>query len=326
MTRLRFGIDSSRLSMVAVIGVTALLASCSERSTTAFQGYVEGEFVAMGAAEPGRLLDLKVQRGGQVKAGQALFTLESDFEAAQLRQAQGQFDSALSQLADMKLGKRPPEIAVVVAQLAEAKAVDQRAQLQWRRDDVLYRQNAVSQADWEQSRSAAETAAAKVVELTQQVLVAKLPSRIDQIKAQMAAVEAAKAAVASAQWRFDQKRVASPADALVFDTLYREGEWVAAGNPVVSLLPPGNIKVRFFVGEPALGSIKLGQTVVVSCDVCAKSIAVKIDYISTESEFTPPIIYSNETRSKLVYRIEARPAIGEAPSLHPGQPVTVTMR
>ena len=103
------------------------------------------------------------------------------------------------------------------------------------------------------------------------------------------------------------------------DTLYSEGEWVAAGNPVVSLLPPGNLKLRFFVPETAVGALKLGQAVRAACDGCSAPIAAKISYISRQAEFTPPVIYSREQRAKLVFLIEARPgARRRARSSSPG--------
>ena len=99
-----------------------------------------------------------------------------------------------------------------------------------------------------------------------------------------------------------------------------------AGSPVVRLLPPENIKVRFFVPETVVGTLSVGKDVVLHCDGCPADIPAKVTYISTESEYTPPVIYSNETRSKLVYMIEARPSADNAPDLHPGQPVEVKLR
>jgi HlyD family secretion protein len=109
----------------------------------------------------------------------------------------------------------------------------------------------------------------------------------------------------------------------VADTLFVKGEWVPAGAPVASLLPPENIKVRFFVPEPGLGAIRLGQAVSVTCDGCAAPIGARVTFVSTRAEFTPPVIYSRENRSKLVFLIEARPAPEDAVKLHPGQPLDV---
>ena len=111
---------------------------------------------------------------------------------------------------------------------------------------------------------------------------------------------------------------------LVNDTNYVVGEWVPAGSPVVSLLPAQNIKVRFFVAESMLGAVKVGQTINVRCDGCAAPLAAQVTFISPQAEYTPPVIYSRESRTKLVYLIEARTEPEDAVKLHPGQPVDVT--
>jgi HlyD family secretion protein len=107
--------------------------------------------------------------------------------------------------------------------------------------------------------------------------------------------------------------------------MYRSGEWVPAGSPVVRMLPPENIKVRFFVPEAVLSSLSLGHKVAIRCDSCAADISASIRYISNQAEYTPPIIYSNDTRSKFVFMVEARPQPADAVKLHPGQPVQVSL-
>jgi HlyD family secretion protein len=156
--------------------------------------------------------------------------------------------------------------------------------------------------------------------------VTRLPAREDQIRAQSAQVEAARAALSQSTWRLDQKRIAAVQAGLVVDTLYREGEWVPPGSPVVRMLPPQNVKVRFFVPEPVVGGLKLGRSVAVRCDGCPAEVPAAVSYISNEPEYTPPVIYSNETRAKLVFMIEARPTVENAERLRPGQPVAVTLK
>jgi HlyD family secretion protein len=150
---------------------------------------------------------------------------------------------------------------------------------------------------------------------------------LDQSRAQRdtdaALVESQQAALDKAKWSFDQKQQFAPTNALVQDTLYRAGEWVAAGNPVVVLLPPTNIKVRFFVPETVLAQIKTGQSVEVSFDGAAKNYSATVNYISTQNEFTPPVIYNRENRAKLVFMIEAKFSPADAAELRPGQPVDV---
>jgi HlyD family secretion protein len=152
---------------------------------------------------------------------------------------------------------------------------------------------------------------------------------LDQTRAQrdadQAQVESQTAALDKARWSFDQKQQFAPANAFVHDSLYRAGEWVAAGNPVVELLPPGNVKVRFFVPQAALPQIKPGQTVSVTFDGGSHAYPATVNYISTQAEFTPPVIYSRENRSKLVYMIEAKFSPADAADLRPGQPVDVEL-
>jgi HlyD family secretion protein len=131
--------------------------------------------------------------------------------------------------------------------------------------------------------------------------------------------------VAQSAWRLAQRAVAAPASGLVHDTYYVVGDLVPAGSPVASVLPPGNVKVRFYVAETALGRLKPGQTLTVACDGCAAPIAATIVFISHRAEFTPPVLYSKENRAKLVYLVEAKPALTDAAKLHPGQPVDVTL-
>jgi HlyD family secretion protein len=126
-----------------------------------------------------------------------------------------------------------------------------------------------------------------------------------------------------AEWNFSQKQQSAPQAGLVYDTLYRQGEWVGAGKPVVALLPPQNIKVRAFVPETRVGSIRYGESVCVAVDGVNKPFLGKVSYISPHAEYTPPVIYSKESRDKLVFMIEAVFDPAAAANLHPGQPVDV---
>jgi HlyD family secretion protein len=305
------------------LGLFLLAAACSSRRENVFQGYAEGDFIYLASSQPGRLERLAVARGDQVAAGAPLFALESVLEQAAQRQAQHQLDAALAQLEDLKTGKRPPEVGVINEQLAAAEAAARKSASQRERDEIQYRAGGISQEQLQATRAQADADAAKVRELQHQVQVARLPGREQQLRAQNEQVEAARAAVSEANWKLDQKTIASPRAGLVYDTLYREGEWINAGNPVVRMLPPQNIKVRFFVPEIVLGSLAPGRALSVRCDGCAADVPAVISYISAESEYTPPVIYSNETRVKLVYMIEARPSPQDAPKLHPGQPLEV---
>lgn len=141
-----------------------------------------------------------------------------------------------------------------------------------------------------------------------------------------AALRSAQARLNSSQTKLARRKAVSPAQGTVQQIYFRVGELVAAGRPVVAILPPGNMKVRFFVNEAILPTIALDDTVNVQCDGCADGLTARISFIARTAEFTPPVIYSRERREKLVFLVEARPAAADATKLHPGQPVEVTLK
>jgi len=138
-----------------------------------------------------------------------------------------------------------------------------------------------------------------------------------------AALRTSQARLHSSQTRLARRKVFSPVEGTVEQIYFRGGEMVSAGRPVLALLPPGNLKVRFFVSEATLPQIKIDDVVNVHCDGCPSDLTAKVSFIARNSEFTPPVIYSLEERSKLVFMIEARPEQPER--LRVGQPVSVTL-
>jgi len=311
---------------LAVAVALALLAGCSADPPSSYQGYVEGEYVHMASPLAGRLERLQVRRGQRIEAGTPLFKLEAVDEAAAKQQADDQLKAAQAQLADLRLGRRAPELDVVRAQLAQAQASEAQAAQQLRRDEAQYEAGGIARAQVDDARTNLALKSARVRELADQLQVSRLPARGEQIRAQDALVAAARAVADQQAWRLGQKQVAAAQAGLVVDTLYRDGEWVAAGSPVVRLLPPGHVKLRFFVPETVVGTLQPGRSLGVQCDGCAAGITATVSFIADAPEYTPPVIYSNDTRAKLVFMVEARPAPAFAPALRPGQPVTVTLQ
>jgi HlyD family secretion protein len=310
-------------SILALLGAGCALLACTNDGPRSYQGYAEGEYVRVAAPFSGTLEVLAVKRGTRVKAGDPLFTLEQENEAAARREAQQRLQNAEAQLANLQKGKRPTEIEAIRAQLAQAEAALKLSATQLKRQEQLVEQNFIARERLDEARAAHERDTQHVAELRAQLATAQLAARPDEIKAAAHNVEAARAALAQAQWKLDQKSVASPVAGLVQDTYFVTGEWVSANQPVVSLLPSENIKVRFFVEQGRLGAVRIGQPLSVSCDGCAAPVAAEVSFISPQAEFTPPVIYSRQERAKLVFLIEARPAPGDAAKLHPGQPVEV---
>ena len=301
---------------------TLLLGACAPSGKPALHGYVEAEYVRVAAPFAGQLTALSVQRGMPIKAGAALFALEQENEQAARLEALERLHGASARLANLQKGKRPDEVAAAQAQLAQARATAQLSQVQLQRDQKLVSERFIAPERLDQSRAARDRDQARVAELTAQLRVTQQAARADEIDAARAEMKAAQAAVAQAQWRLEQKSVKSPVSGLVQDTLYVVGEWVPAGLPVVSLLPPANIKIRFFIPEPQLAKFKIGQALQIGCDACVP-LNARLSYVSTQAEYTPPVIYSNQARTKLVYLAEARLAPEDAVKLHPGQPVDI---
>jgi HlyD family secretion protein len=303
----------------------SLLGACSDKPDN-YQGYVEGEYVYVASALGGRLEKLLVEKGQTVEAAAPLFKLEADQEIAAKEQSDAQLQATEAQLADLRQGKRNPELDVARAQLAQARSAEEQAAAQLARDQAQFEIGGIPRAQLDDSRANHDIKAARVKELEGQLTVSRLPAREDQIRAQDAQVASARAASSASNWRLDQKHLSAMQGGLIVDTMYREGEWVPPGSPVVRMLPPSNIKVRFFIPESAVANLKPGRAVSLSCDGCEAAVPAKVSWISNEPEFTPPVIYSNDTRAKLVFMAEARPEAADATKLHPGQPVTVTLQ
>lgn len=319
---------ASRHTVTAlVLAVSVLLAvGCSNPAPDTYQGFAEGEFLFVASPIAGTLEKLAVARGHSVAKDVALFELEHVSESAAVAEARARVGSAEARLANLEAARRKPELDALRAQVASAATARELSAIQLRRDQQLREKGFVSPSRVDEARAAHERDRARVTETEAQLNNAlQSIGREPEIRAARAELEAARAELAQAEWRLAQKSAAAPADAYVQDTFFVQGEWVPAGAPIVSLLPPANIKLRFFVSETVVGSIKPGQSVRVHCDGCGAPIPATVSFVSTQHEFTPPVIYSREARAKLVFMVEAKPQADQATRLHPGQPVDVTL-
>lgn len=317
----------------AAAGLTAacllamiLITGCEQAESEWIQGYAEGEFVHVASPRAGRVVTLHVHRGRQVQTGQPLFELDSDPEQAARDEARQRLQQATATLDDLRQGQRPSEIAAIDAQLSEAKAALDFATRELERLEKLRPGGGASVFELDHARATRDQAQARVKQFEARLQTAELGARDDQIAAAQSEVAARQAALELAEWNLSQKQVVAPADGLVFDTLFRPGEQVPANQPVVTLLPPTNIMVRTFIPQVQLGEIKLGDTATVRADGLAGSLTGKVAFISPRVEYTPPIIYSQESRDKLVFMIEIRFAPDDAAQLQPGQPVDVNFQ
>ncbi len=288
------------------------------------QGYVEGDFLRLGATSGGRITALLVDKGQRVAAGQTLFTLDDGAEQAQLAEARAKTGEARAGRDNLLTGKRALEIKAIAAQRDQAAADLALAEIQLRRQSLLIRSGDTAQASLDNARATVERDRARVAELEAQLSFAHEGGRSAEIRSADAAVTAAEAAEAEAAWKLDQRRVTAPEAGEVQDVLFRPGEVVAADQGVVSLLPPGNIKLRFYLGPERIGAVKPGLRLPVACDGCAAGLTARVSYVAPDASYAPPILYSRENAAKLVFLVEARPD-GDAARFRPGQPVTLTL-
>ena len=291
---------------------------------TAWQGYAEADFVNVGPTQQGLLTRLFVERGDAVAAGAPLFDQDDADDRAARDQAAQMLAQAREQLTNLGQGGKPTEIDQAVANLADAQATLIRTAADLARGEALLPTGAATKQSVDQQRADYRSAQAKVDVMQAALVQIRAPlGRVGEIAAQGAAVDAARAALDQAVWRLGQRHVAAPAGGRVADVLARPGETLAAGAPVVSLLPPGNIFVRFFVPAPAVGTVHLGDAVALACAGCPAGLSATISFISPQAEYTPPLIYSESTTAKLVFLLEARPPVERAARLNPGQPIEV---
>ena len=310
--------------LLCIGAMALLLAGCDRAAPAGWAGYAEGDYVYVAAPLAGTLATLPVAAGASVAQGALLFTLDAEAERLARAEAQARRNAAEAQAANTDSGRRADEMAVTEAQLARARAQAALAKNELARVQALVAQHFVSPAQLDDARTAEAQARAQVAELDAALRVARLPARTQERAAAHASAGAAAEAVKQADWRLAQKTQRAPAAAQVADTFFRPGEWVPAGQPVVSLLPLGAVKARFYVAESEAGALAPGQAVTIRCDGCGAPIAARIARIATQAEYTPPVIYSNSQRAKLVFMVEARPDTpADAARLRPGQPIDV---
>ena len=304
--------------------IASLIPGCTPPAPLAV-GYVEGEYVLLAPNDIADVLTVGVRRGERVAAGQVVAELESEDARIAVGQATAALDQAKAQLADLKLGRRPEEIAVIEATLASAEAQARAAARDLARTADLVKRGAATPAALDTAQTALELADAAVEQAKANVAVARLPAREETIRAAENQVRQAEAALETAKWRLSKRSIVAQAAGRIGDVIRNPGDVAGPSAPVLSLLPDGAVKLKLYVGEGQFSGIEVGRKLAVRCDGCPEDLTAAVSYISPEPEFTPPVIYSLERRQKLVYLIEARPEANSG-ALQPGQLVDVVLR
>jgi HlyD family secretion protein len=310
--------------MVAVVAAIAWLLLRSGSSDDQWLGYVEGEALYIGAPQAGRLASRPVERGTRVAVGAPLFSLDTVTTDAETQRSQAQVTQAQAQVADLEAARqRQAEVDVWRAQERSASAQLAKAQRDFDRESQLVGEGISSRAQVDAARAARDSAQASLDQARAQVRAGEMSAgRDQQIRAAQAGVTGAQAALRGQEQRRADIAPTSPAAGMIEQTFYNPGEWVPANMPVVAVLPDNKRKLRFYVPEERVASLRMGSTVRFTCDGCGAAREARVSYISPRAEFTPPVIYSERARAKLVFLVEALPTSTDKP-LPPGLPVEV---
>jgi HlyD family secretion protein len=307
-------------AVVLLIGLAWVFWPRSHART--LSGYVDGDLLYLSAPISGAVTDLKVRKGDRVSAGAALFQIDPRPAAAEAEQAKAALVAAEAAARDAEKGQRPPELAVIAAQRDEAEAKLRQARAEFERVRVLAAKGVYAPAKLDQARADFQTVQAQTTEFERRLKVAELAQRPDQIAAARARALQAAGGSAEADVRLSQLSPSAPVEARVQDVFFQRGEWAPANQPVLALLPDDRVRLRFYVPERQLSLYKPGRRVAFGCDGCARGLGATIVFVSPTAEFTPPVIYSRESREKLVFLVEAAP--DHPRDLTPGLPVDVT--
>ena len=296
---------------------------CGDVGTT-LSGYVEGETLFVAPIAVNRIATLAVRRGDEVKAGATLATMDADDARFALEAARARRAEAEARLGNLTTGKRSEEIAVIEANRAAARADLAQTELDLQRVTGLVRRKMQSQAELDKARTAHNVAVARLREMDANLQVAGIAARVQEIEAARRVVDAAGAELRDAEWRLAQRTLIAPSDGRVEEIIRYAGETAGPAAPVLTLLPPDNRKLRLFVPQALLSRVQVGDTLALGCDGCVPGLQARVDFIASAPEFTPPVIYSVESRQKLVVLVEAE-LLGEARALAPGQIVDVRL-
>ena len=312
------------MSFLCSLPLAAQLFSACAPAAPLAVGYVEGDYVLLAPIEVAQVETVAVRRGDRVAPGTPVVTLESADAKIAVALAEAGLAQAQAQLADLQVGKRPEEIAVLKAEVDMARAQAADARRKYDRASDLFKRGAGTQADYDTASTTLEAANAQVGQAEANLAVGGLPARPETIKAADNQVKQAQSTLEQAQWRLSKRVLTAPSPGRVNDVIRNPGDTAGPTAPVISVLPDGAVKLSVYIPETAFSSVKVGTLLGVHCDGCGPEVKARVSYVSPDPEFTPPVIYSLENRQKLVYLVEARPE-GDASALQPGQIVDVDL-
>jgi len=275
---------SKLIFLLMLLVAVFTLSGCNDKASDAWPGYIEGDYIDVTPEVSGKLKQLFVSKGQKVQQGDVLFALEENPERLQVTELQARVAAQHHKIKDIQ------------AQLT-------LSQQSLARSERLAKIDLSSLSDLDAAR--AKQASSK----------AQLAANKDELEAQ-------EALLAKASWLLSRKQQVASATGYIDDIWFNTGEWVPLGKPVIRLRPTDGLIIRFFVPESELASIVMGSQVMVNSDGQQPFLAT-VEAIASEPEFTPPVLYSDKARDKLMFWVEARPNHKDNLTLHPGMPVDV---
>ena len=301
----------------------AFVSSGVDTAAARYLGYIEGETTLVAPPVAGRLVTRPFERGDRVKKGDTLFAIDTTLAEEEVARAKASLAEAQARHTNLLTGKRSEEQDVIRAQRQEVEATLAAAEADHARQHELMVKKIVSRQVYDQKATEVAELRARVAALAAKERVGNLAARPQEIDAAEALVAQQRALLARARTELAELAPVAPEDALIENTLFNVGEWVPAGAPIVSLLPDFRIKLRFFIPETDMAKTRAGVRVRFGCDGCPPDLGATVTYVSPRAEYTPPIIYAQGTRARLVYLVEARTDPTVKHPLQPGMPISV---
>lgn len=295
------------------------LAACAPDPDPHYLGYAEGDYLLIAPETAGRIATLHAAEGEWASAGTLLFELDSAQETQQLAAAQARIEAASARFDDAAAGGREPEIAAARDQLNAARATQREASENLDRQRDLFARGIIPRARLDEAEAASAAANARVAELRQRLTLTALPARENQLRALTAEIAAAEAEHHRLREMISRRSVTAPADGLIERQIRYPGELAGPAQPVLRFLPDGAVHAVVFLPEATIGTWSIGDTLTVACTSCPGGLTATLRRIDPQPAFTPPVIYSEDQRGRLVFRAEAD---FQGPPPPPGTPLT----
>ncbi|MCJ8313367.1 MAG: HlyD family efflux transporter periplasmic adaptor subunit [Saccharospirillaceae bacterium] len=294
------------LFLAPLVSVFVLLQSCQQQKIEAkFVGYIEADYRYVSSLQSGLIIKQYVKPGDEISQGDVVFELGRDLIQLKIKEVKARIIQAKSMLADSQNGLRKDEIDSLKAQLNESETIMDLKQKELDRTIKLLKQGLIAQSFVDVINAEFESAQAKVNTFKAKIRAANLPARDGVINSAKANVLIIEQQLLQLQWTLSQHSIQSHFAGKVFDVYFEQGENIKAGQPLLALIPNNELTVKFFVQQTMLSQMQLGKSIYVYADGFTQPFEAKISYIATSAQFTPPVIYSKNSREKMVFKLEA---------------------